>query len=46
MKKDIIKNFNVGDKILPNEEFAKLFNVSIRTVNEAAKILNEQNVIL
>ena len=46
MKEYIIKNFNVGDKILPNEEFAKLFNVSIRTVNEAAKILNEQNIIL
>ena len=46
MKDYISKNFNIGDKIASNEDFAKMFNVSIRTVNEASRILNEQNIIL
>ncbi len=46
MKEYIIKNYKPGDKIISNEEFCTLFNVSIRTVNEASKLLNEQNIIL
>ncbi len=46
MKNYIIENYAAGDKIISNELFAKMFGVSIRTVNEAAKILNEQNIIL
>lgn len=46
MKNYIAANFNAGDKILPNEAFAKMFHVSIRTVNEAAGILKEQKIIL
>ena len=36
----------MGDKIPSNSFFAKEFNISIRTVNEAARILNEQKIIL
>ncbi len=46
MRDYIVQNYNIGDKILPNEAFCKMFNVSIRTVNEAAKLLNEQKIIL
>lgn len=46
MREYIAKNYKPGDKIMSNEEFCTLFNVSIRTVNEASKLLNEQNIIL
>lgn len=46
IKNYILTNYNKGDKIIPNESFAKMFRVSIRTVNEATKILNEQKIIL
>ena len=42
----ILDNYKVGDKILPNETFAKMFNVSIRTVNEATRALNASKIIL
>lgn len=46
IKNYIVTNYSKGDKIIPNESFAKMFRVSIRTVNEATKILNEQKIIL
>ena len=46
IKNFISQNCNVGDKIPSNSFFAKEFNISIRTVNEAARILNEQKIIL
>ncbi len=46
IKDYIVANYSKGDKIIPNESFAKMFKVSIRTVNEATKILNEQKIIL
>ncbi len=36
----------MNDKIISNEEFAKMFNVSVRTVNDAMKRLNKEKIIL
>jgi len=45
--KSLIKaEYKIGDKILPNEELSKRFGVSIRTVNDAMKILQEEGFIL
>lgn len=46
IKDYIVNNCQIGDKIPSNSIFAKMFNVSIRTVNEATKTLNEQKIIL
>ncbi|MBE7706451.1 MAG: GntR family transcriptional regulator [Cyanobacteria bacterium SIG30] len=46
IKKYITLNFEVGQKIIKNEEFAKIFNVSIRTINDAMKILNKEGIVL
>ena len=42
----MLKNYKVGDKILKNEDFARIFNVSVRTVNDAMKILSKEGIIL
>ena len=46
IKKYIEDNCVLGERIPSNEDFSKMLNVSIRTVNEATRILNEQNIIL
>ncbi len=46
LKEYIVSNCTLGDRVPSNEEFSKMFNVSIRTVNEATRILNQQNIIL
>lgn len=46
IKDYIVKNYAIGDRIMSNEEFAKMFNVSIRTVNTATKRLNKEKIIL
>jgi len=46
IKKYIVENYKPNDKIMPNEEFAKMFNVSVRTVNDAMKKLNKEKIIL
>lgn len=46
IKKYIEDNCVLGERIPSNEEFSKMLNVSIRTVNEATRILNEQSIIL
>ncbi len=46
IKKYIQKNFKTGDKIPPNSFFAKMFNVSIRTINTATKELNKEKFLL
>ena len=46
LKKYITENYRLNDKIMPNEEFAKMFNVSVRTINDAMKKLNKEKIIL
>lgn len=46
IKKFLQKNYKTGDKIPSNMHFAKMYNVSIRTVNSAIKELNKDKVIL
>jgi len=46
IKNYIEKTYKQGDKILPNIVFSNMFNVSIKTVNDAMKILNAKKVIL
>ncbi len=46
IKNYIVENYKINDKIMPNEDFAKLFNVSVRTVNDAMKKLNKEKIIL
>ena len=46
IKKYIQENFKTGDKIPSNEFFAKMFNVSIRTINSSMKELNKDKFIL
>ncbi len=46
IKKHIVQNYKTGDKIPTNLEFAKMFNVSVRTVNIAMKELNKDKTIL
>lgn len=46
IKKYLSQNFKQGDKIPTNLEFAKMFNVSIRTINLAIKELNKDKIIL
>ncbi len=46
IKNYISKNYKLNDKIISNEEFAKMFNVSVRTVNDAMKRLNKEKIIL
>lgn len=42
----IEKTYKQGEKILPNMAFSNMFNVSIKTVNDAMKILNANKIIL
>ena len=46
IKEYIEKTYKQGDKILPNSVFSNMFNVSIKTINDAMKILNNQKIIL
>ena len=46
IKDYIVCRCQIGDKIPSNGVFSKMFKVSIRTVNAATKILNEQKIIL
>ena len=46
IKKFLSQNYKTGDKIPTNSEFAKMFNVSIRTINFAIKELNKEKIIL
>jgi len=40
------KTYKTGDKILPNQALSNMFDVSIKTVNDAMKILNSKKIIL
>lgn len=42
----IEKTYKHGEKILPNSAFATMFDVSIKTINDAMKILNSKKIIL
>ncbi len=46
IKKFVQKTYKQGDKILSNLELARMFDVSIKTVNDAMKILNSKKIIL
>jgi len=46
IKQYISKNYKLNDKIMPNADFAKMFNVSVRTINDAMKRLNKEKIIL
>ena len=46
MKKYIQKSYRIGDKVPPNSFFARILNVSIRTVNAASKELNKEKFLL
>ena len=46
IQKYIEKTYKTGEKILPNMAFSRMFDVSIKTVNDAMKILNARKVIL
>lgn len=46
IKKYITKHYSLNDKIMPNEKFAKMFNVSVRTINDAMKRLNKEKIVL
>ena len=46
IKKYIEKTYKTGEKILPNSSFSRMFDVSIKTVNDAMKILNSRKVVL
>ncbi len=42
----IKKTYKQGEKILPNMAFSRMFGVSIKTINDAMKILNNKKIIL
>ena len=42
----IEKTYKQGDKIHPNATFSAMFSVSIKTINDAMKILNARKIIL
>ena len=46
IQKYIEKTYKPGDKILPNSAFSRMFDVSVKTVNDTMKILNSKKVIL
>ena len=46
IQKYIEKTYKAGEKILPNMAFSRMFDVSIKTVNDAMKILNAKKIIL
>lgn len=46
IQKYIEKTYKSGDKILSNSAFSRMFDVSIKTVNDAMKILNSKKIIL
>ncbi len=39
-------NFQIGDKIPSHEELSKTLNVSIKTINDAVKLLNKEGIII
>lgn len=46
IQKYIEKTYKPGEKIIPNQAFSRMFDVSIKTVNDAMKILNSRKIIL
>lgn len=46
IQKYIEKTYKPKEKILPNIAFSNMFDVSIKTVNDAMKVLNARKVIL
>ena len=46
IRKYIEKTYKNGEKILPNSSFSRMFDVSIKTVNDAMKILNARKIVL
>ena len=42
----IERTYKTGDKILPNLAISRMFDVSIKTVNDAMKVLNTKKIVL
>ena len=42
----IEKTYKQGEKILPNQAFSRMFDVSIKTMNDAMKTLNARKIVL
>lgn len=43
--KHYASNFSAGDKLPPNTELAKKFNVSIKTIHDAIKLLSKEGLL-
>ena len=46
IQKYIEKTYKTGEKILPNSAISNMFDVSIKTVNDAMKLLNARKIVL
>lgn len=46
IQKYIEKTYKNGEKILPNSSISRMFDVSIKTVNDAMKVLNARKIVL
>lgn len=46
LKKYIGKNCSTGDKLPVNTELAKMFNVSVKTIHDAVKLLSKDGLVL
>jgi len=46
IKNYLLKTYKNGDKILPNKALSRMFGVSIKTVNDAMKVLASKKIIL
>ena len=44
--KDYVLNLSAGDKLPPNIELAKKFNVSVKTIHDAIKLLSKEGLLL
>lgn len=43
--KNYVQNLKAGEKLPPNTEFAKRFNVSVKTVHDAIKLLTKEGLL-
>ena len=45
LRKYVVQNFGVGEKLPTNTELAEKFNVSIKTIHDAIKILSKEGLL-
>ncbi|MBQ8476702.1 GntR family transcriptional regulator [bacterium] len=46
IKNYLEKTYKQGEKILPNKAFSRMFEVSVKTINDAMKYLSQKKIIL